>query len=108
MSFSIGDVYFMVWYVDEKRHFPYVDTIVFLGTNIDPEYADGDRWYFQDTKSYCEFGAFPNHRLGQGNVYELRESDLKQVVDVSGLVAELSECLARRRNAPGSDSPKEA
>jgi hypothetical protein len=99
----------MLWYPDQENQadqsglFLVPDSIVFVGRNVDGD-EDRDTWYFQDTKSYCDYGAYPNNQsagLGPddyyGRLYALHEGDLSQIVDCQGLIDVMSQCIARRK-----------
>lgn len=90
-DFEVGKIHFMVSYCDKEKLFPYIDSLVFVGKNLETE-VTRETWYFQNTESFFELGAFPNNRPGDGctsHVYLLHEKDLFQIFDVAGLAAEL-------------------
>ncbi|HEX9982474.1 MAG TPA: hypothetical protein VGF69_04350 [Thermoanaerobaculia bacterium] len=45
-----GAVYFALTFVDEEMLIPHVETIVYVGANLDG--TDGNRVYFQDIDSF--------------------------------------------------------
>jgi len=45
-----GSIYFAVTYADDEMLIPTMETIVFIGRNLDP--VDDGRVYFQDINSY--------------------------------------------------------
>src|SRR5208337_1006792 len=65
-EFVVGGLYFMLWYPDQENQadqsglFLVPDSVVFVGRNVDGD-EERDTWYFQDTKSYCAYGAYPNN-----------------------------------------------
>jgi hypothetical protein len=92
-----GKIYFMVWYCDHEKLLPYIDSLAFIGKNLEEEVVR-DTWYFQDTGSFFELGAFPNNKPGDGRIsrlYRLHEEDLFQVVDAEGLSEEVLKFQAR-------------
>jgi hypothetical protein len=106
-EFAIEGLYFMLWYPDQENQshqsglFLVPDSVVFVGRNVDGE-EERDTWYFQDTRSFCAYGAYPNNEregLGPddyyGRLYALHEEDLFQIVDCKGLIEAASECMAR-------------
>ncbi|GEM_PF-5287538 len=77
----------------------------FVERNLDTG-LEGERWYFQDTRSYCKYGSYPiDHVEGLaedelvGQLVCLREQDLFQIVDCEGLAKVVLECAQRRRAA---------
>jgi len=107
-EFAVGALYFMLWYPDQKNQnessglFLIPDSLVFVGKNVD-EIEERDTWYFQDTKSYCAYGAYPNNQSSgiesdeyYGRLYALHEEDLIQIVDCQGLIDALTKCMERR------------
>jgi hypothetical protein len=101
----------MVWYADGDQLYLVPDSLVFVGKNAERSASDDgdDRWYFQDTDSYCTKGMFtsiPPSPSGKSDeisvrVYRLRKDELTQVVDCEGLRAELAQCSERRSRAKG-------
>ena len=92
---AIGELYFVVSYLDDECLLPVVDSLIFLGRNIDGE--DENELCFQDAESY-----------EQGNVYpDTTSSDVKVVVTglepppnlfgLDGALDELARCLERRK-----------
>lgn len=47
-----GEVYFAVNYVDDDMLIPVMETVVFIGRNLEPD--DVGQVYFQDVESYRE------------------------------------------------------
>ncbi|MDR3748415.1 MAG: hypothetical protein P4M04_09720 [Acidobacteriota bacterium] len=56
-----GSVYFFVNYVDEEGLIPQMETVIFIGRNL--EAADVGRVYFQDIDSYRGGAAMVRRRL---------------------------------------------
>jgi len=108
-EFALGGLYFMIWFPDQQNQrdqsglFLVPDSLVFIGKNVDGD-EECNTWYFQDTKSFCAFGAYPNNAdagLGPddyyGRLYALHEEDLFQIADCEGLIDVVSQCIARRK-----------
>jgi len=103
-EFVSGGLYFMVWYADEGRRYLVPDSLVFIGRNLFPDDYPDDRWFFQDSDSYCTTGRLLDRMSveerdsgeSHGRLVSLRENDLDQIVDLQGLIEELRECEARR------------
>ena len=113
-DFVHGGLYFMLWYPDQQNQadqsglFLVPDSVVFVGKNVDSD-EERDTWYFQDTKSFCAFGAYPNNRTEglepdnyYGRLYALNQEDLCQIADCQGLIDVLSKCIARRKSSGNS------
>lgn len=107
-EFAIGELYFMLWYADQDDQadqsglFLVPESLVFIGKNLEGD-EQIETWYFQDTKSYCAYGAYPNNAetgLGPdeyyGRLHALHQDDLFQIVDCRGLMEALAECVERR------------
>jgi hypothetical protein len=113
-KYQVDDIYFMIWYSDEHRLYPYFETVVFLGKNIEDGRKDHDVWYFQDLESYWQAGAYPRSphgRIQELRVYRLGYEDLGlvtegpgRVVDADGLIVELSEWRSRVDSAKQTNS----
>jgi hypothetical protein len=110
-DFATDGLYFMIWFSDQENQsdqsglFLIPDSLVFVGKNVDGD-EECDTWYFQDTKSFCAFGAYPHNAdagLGPddyyGRLYALHEEDLSQIVDCQGLIEVISQCITRRKTA---------
>ena len=84
-EFIIGKVYFTVSFVEPKLVYPIVDAYVYVGKNLLKDEAE-DTWYFQDTASYVERGAFiAAQGGGDRQVMTFNASRLGDVLDVAGL-----------------------
>jgi hypothetical protein len=114
-TFEVGGLYFWLQYADGEDLFLVPESVVFLGTNLEPTGTE-DIWYFQDAKSYCVYGpetfseAFDKEvsreefaKVASESVpttlVTLHRRDLCQVVDCEGLVKAASECAIRRSKA---------
>ena len=58
---KVGEVYFRISYMDEYMHYPVMETLVFIGRDLDldiidkdPDLGDRVQVYFQDYESYAE------------------------------------------------------
>ncbi len=93
-----GTVYFTVNYIDDDLLIPTVETIVFIGRDLQP--GDSGRVYFQDIDSY-----------GRGVRYESAtaedyvqfstgsENELSHIFEYDRALEELMKCSLRRRRA---------
>lgn len=94
---SEGAVYFMLQYVDDALAVPVIETVVFIGKNLDGDGTDDGLYYFQDVESFKAIGAYPNNRQGEGNVFSLPEKAIANIFALDGLVEELGNAVGRQR-----------
>jgi hypothetical protein len=96
----LGGLYFMIWSEDEDELYFTPDAMIFVGMNLDGPEDSGDRWFFQDARSYCRYGAHPKMKTPKkgekGKLYVLKASELDQMVDSAHLATLLAEHAARR------------
>jgi hypothetical protein len=95
LEFSPGQLYFMVQYIDPDLLVPVVQSVIFIGKNVDGE--GEDLWYFQDVESHSTLGEYPNAEVGPGDIFVLPEEGLSSIVVLDAVVKDLSECLDRRK-----------
>jgi hypothetical protein len=95
-QFETGEVYYLITYADADSLFPVVRCVAFIGKNIENDTKD--RWYFQDTTSYADYGMYKNIKddVDLVEVHRLDESGLSLVFDYEGLCRDLEKCNARR------------
>ena len=95
-DYIVGEVYFRVTYPDAKLCFPQVESFVFVGRNLSDEDLE-DAWYFQFLDSYARSGSILEPQTGQDRrVSVVQASDLGEMLDIQGLVEELTEAKERR------------
>jgi len=91
-----GDVYFAVNYVDDEMLFPLVETLVFVGRNLEP--GDVGRVYFQDIESYREGVKYGAHLEDDWAKFEVgSESDLSHIFSFERALEVLMRCSLRRK-----------
>jgi hypothetical protein len=90
----------MLQYLDEALLIPSVQTVVYVGKNLDAK--DDGVYYFQDVDSYQEIGAYPNQKEGTGQVLSLPEKALVNVFALDGLVRELTAASLRSGSGTGA------
>jgi hypothetical protein len=103
IDYRVGDIYFVIWFHDEERLYPYFESAVFVGKNIEDEQQDGEFWYFQDLESYLQ--ELPQHKAPgdvavEGRLYCMRREDLELVAEDQGRITDsagLTAALARWR-----------
>lgn len=93
-----GEVYFRIAFPDSKRHYPKIESFVFVGKNLSDE-DTGDAWYFQFADGFARHGSILATDEGDRRVVILPEKDLPDMLDLGHLVAELEAAALRRRTA---------
>jgi hypothetical protein len=92
-------VYFSVTYVDEDLVIPVMETLVFIGKNLDASGAG--LLYFQDIGSYRNGVRYGDEVEEEryGEFYTRSEGNLEDVFEYEPAVEELMRCSVRRRQA---------
>ncbi len=91
-----GEIYFAVNYVDEDMLIPVMETVVFIGRNLEPD--DAGQVYFQDVHSYRE-----GIRYGSDNGDELAkfqtgsENEVGHIFEFERALDELMKCSLNRK-----------
>jgi hypothetical protein len=110
-EFIVGEPYFMLWYPDRQdpstRHSLLLDlnALVFVGKNLglDDRPDERETFYFQDARSYCSYGTYPNLSAASQHqvvkLFLLHRLELDEMVDGPALSKELIDCAERRANA---------
>jgi hypothetical protein len=96
--FEKGQCYFLLGYYDQKFRFPYIQTFVYIGKNLETagREATEDRWYFQEPQSFLKRGDAPLDDYSEGSgVMTVTQEALDGFVDWRGLADELEEYLGR-------------
>ncbi len=92
--FNSNQCYFLLGYYDRDFRFPYIQTFVYLGKNLEAVGQEGveDRWYFQDPLSFLKRGGAPlsDYSEDSGIMTATREA-LDGFVDRQELTRELQE-----------------
>ena len=91
-----GEVYFALNYSDSEMLAPVIETLVFIGRNL--EHEDKNEAYFQDLISF-EKGVTYNweSREETGTFYSSSANALKHIFSFEQLLNELMKCSIRRR-----------
>lgn len=91
-----GAVYFSVTYADDRMLIPTVETLVFIGRNLEP--GDSGQVYFQDINSY-QMGF--RYELVREDDYARfstgSENELNHLFEYERALEELMRCSLRRR-----------
>lgn len=99
IPFIKGHLYFMYAYDDENLRVPSIESLVFVGKNL--EKGEDETWYFQDALSYELLGSYPEftknvNKKGNVTIHTFSDVDVHRIKDLKGLMEELKECLLRR------------
>lgn len=92
-----GAVYFSVNYVDDKMLIPTIETLVFIGRDLEPD--DSGQVYFQDIDSYqrgvryevADESDFARFSAGS-------ENEVNHIFEYERALEELMRCSVRRRS----------
>ncbi len=95
--FTVGEVYFKVYFFDSDLTYLSVGAYVFLGMDLQGG-ESVETWYFQDCESFARFGSFMNETKGAREILGLDRIATEDVTDLAGLMAELTRAAARRAN----------
>ena len=99
-----GAVYFFVEYVDDERLIPVLDTVVFIGRNL--EAGDAGKVYFQDALSYDEgVGYGEPDNPDWAAFYIESENELRNLFEFEQAIEELMRCSVRRKTAVAASDP---
>lgn len=90
-----GSVYFFVNFIDREMLIPTIETVVYVGKNLEPN--DENQVYFQDIESFrngIRYGS------GEGAVFETGSADeLGHVFEYERALDVLMACSLRRQKA---------
>lgn len=91
-----GSVYFFVNFADEEMLIPTVDTVVYVGGNLEP--GDVDQVYFQDVDSFRRSVQYESAEDGDAAVFQCgSRNELGHVFTFEGALNELLKCSLRRK-----------
>jgi hypothetical protein len=91
-----GTIYFFLNYVDDELLIPTMETVVFIGKNL--EAGDSGRVYFQDISSYREGVRYStNIKSDYASYYSGSEKEVAHVFEFEYALDELKRCAWRRR-----------
>jgi len=91
-----GAVYFAVNYVDDEMLIPLMETLVFIGRNL--ETGDVGRVYFQDVQSYREGFRYDSDSKDELAKFETgSENEVAHIFDYERALEVLMRCSIRRK-----------
>lgn len=91
-----GSVYFSVNYIDDELLVPIIETLVFIGKNLEP--ADSSCVYFQDVESYRQGVRYQDASENEhAQFYSGAEDELNHIFHFEQALEELMRCLLRRQ-----------
>ena len=91
-----GAAYFAVNYIDDEMLIPTIETLIFIGNNLEPD--DVGQAYFQDVASYREGIPYSwNADDGSATFYSGPENELNHIFNYEHALEELMRCSLRRK-----------
>lgn len=91
-----GNIYFMLNFIDNKMLVPQMNTIVFIGKNLQKD--DSDACYFQDISSYEDGVRYENAgEDSYAEFYQCPTDGLSGIYDFEKALEILMYCSMRRR-----------
>lgn len=91
--FRIGRCYFLLGYYDREFRFPYIQSFVYVGKNLESVGCNPkeDRWYFQDPQLFIERGATSLQDFSEDSgIMTATQDALDGFVDAHELARELT------------------
>ena len=91
-----GSVYFALNYIDEAMLIPTMETVVYIGRDLEP--GDSGQVYFQDVASYTRgvrYGA--SNKGDHGRFYAGSENEVGHIFEYENALEQLMSCLLRRQ-----------
>ena len=91
-----GTVYFLVSFADDAMLIPEMDTVVYIGKNLEGE--SEDRYHFQDIDSYQARGRLdPRQDDGPATLFKCGLNELNGVYEFEAALEILMGCSLRRK-----------
>ena len=91
-----GERYFLMLYYDRDLKIPNIRTVIFIGKNVYGGTNDSvlDEWYFQDPRTYLEFGSFmtltkSKKEKVKPEIISIDRKSLFSIHDLTGLLDKL-------------------
>jgi hypothetical protein len=91
----VGEVYFSVQYEDVKALAPVVETLVFVGSDLNPG-PEGAGHYFQDLGSFLAGVAYGTEADHPARYYRQPPGQVKHIFVFENALNELLKCSLRR------------
>lgn len=97
-NLKAGSVYFSITFVDDEMHIPAMETLVFVGKNL--EENDSARVYFQDIDSYREGIRYESATEDDhATFFECADNELNNVFEYEQALDVLMRCLLKRKGS---------
>ena len=91
-----GAVYFAINYVDDEMLIPVIETLVFVGRNLEP--GDVEKVYFQDVESYREGVRYGSNAEEDWARFQTgSENELNHIFDYERALDVMLRCSLRRK-----------
>ena len=93
-----GAIYFFVNFVDEEMVIPTMDTVVYIGENLEP--GDEDRVYFQDIDSFNRGVRYDSEGDGEPALFQTgSKHEIGHVFTFEHALDVLLRCSLRRKKS---------
>lgn len=92
-----GEVYFSVRYMDDEMLIPTIDTLVFIGRDLEP--GDSGKLYFQDADSYLGGVRIKTATEDDGAIFLLEPVEKPWIFNFDQALDLLLKCSLRRQRA---------
>ena len=101
----VGSIYFVVNFTDEKMLIPVMDTVVYIGENLESD--DENQVYFQDVSSFDRGIRYGSSGDGDYALFQSgSRNELGHVFDFEHALDVLLGCAVRRRAASAGNLDK--
>jgi hypothetical protein len=92
-----NSIYYIVNFVDEEMIIPTMDTVVFIGKNLEDDEVDS--YYFQDIDSYNDGVKYiPGNNDSYGEFFVCSKKELNGVYDFEHALERLMHCFLRQQS----------
>jgi len=99
-----GSIYFFLNFVDEEMLIPTMETVVYIGENLEP--GDEDRVYFQDIGSFNRGVRYDGDGDGEHAVFQTgSKHEIGHVFNFEHALDQLLACSLRRGRTTGTNQP---
>jgi len=92
-----GETYFSVQYMDSDLLIPTIETLVFVGRNLNPR--ETNLLYFQDVECYLEGIKYGSSSYNDTGFQTCPEDGTKHIFEYERALDEFMKCSLRRRSA---------
>jgi hypothetical protein len=98
---AVGEIYFAVHFMDEQMLVPVMDTLVFIGRDLESD--DSGRLYFQDVGSYWDGVRYATATDDDRATFIMESADKPWIFGFEQALEMLMECSLKRQRARAPD-----